>query len=164
MMLISPCMFAQGSEQGTAQERTRSAVTGALRTKLVDLGASFGELRTRLHQDYRWAACAVAAAAAGCWGRCLWLHGTCTAPSSGSCKCQERGKVVHATRLALSEQALPLHHQSLQTCTSVGCMFCLPVPEGPMLAQGTSGAAGVHCQGREAVRGAGGQDDRVGRE
>ena len=43
----------QGSEQGSAQERTRTAVTGALRTKLVDLGSSFGELRQRLHQDYR---------------------------------------------------------------------------------------------------------------
>ena len=65
--MIIPRLVAQGSEQGTAQERTRSAVTGALRTKLVDLGASFGELRTRLHQDYRWAACAVAAATASCW-------------------------------------------------------------------------------------------------
>ena len=46
-------LLLQGAEQGSAQERTRTAITAALRTKLVDLAASFQELRQRLQADYR---------------------------------------------------------------------------------------------------------------
>ena len=42
------CCVWQGSEAGTSSERTRSAITAALRKKLKDLMGDFQDLRHRL--------------------------------------------------------------------------------------------------------------------
>ena len=47
------CVDVQGGEQGSSQERTRTAITAALRNKLKELMASFDGLRQRLQQEYR---------------------------------------------------------------------------------------------------------------
>ncbi|KAK9800794.1 hypothetical protein WJX73_004427 [Symbiochloris irregularis] len=46
-------MKRKGGEPGSSQERTRTAITAALRNKLKELMASFDDLRKRLHQEYR---------------------------------------------------------------------------------------------------------------
>ena len=38
---------------GSSSERTRSAITAALKKKLKDLMGDFQDLRTRLNQEYR---------------------------------------------------------------------------------------------------------------
>lgn len=43
----------KGGEAGSSQERTRTAITAALRNKLKELMGSFQDLRTRLQQEYR---------------------------------------------------------------------------------------------------------------
>ena len=43
----------QGCGAGSSSERTRSAITAALRKKLKDLMGEFQELRQRLQDEYR---------------------------------------------------------------------------------------------------------------
>lgn len=54
-MLLKRQARWQGGEPGSTQERTRTAITAALRNKLKELMASFDQLRQRLSQEYRWA-------------------------------------------------------------------------------------------------------------
>lgn len=44
----------QGCGVGSSSERTRTAVTAALRKKLKDVMAEFQDLRQRLQEEYRW--------------------------------------------------------------------------------------------------------------
>ena len=46
----------QGCGPGSSSERTRTAITAALRKKLKDLMGEFQELRQRLQDEYRCAA------------------------------------------------------------------------------------------------------------
>lgn len=46
-------LSSQGCGAGSSSERTRSAITAALRKKLRDLMGEFQELRQRLQDEYR---------------------------------------------------------------------------------------------------------------
>ena len=50
------CSGAQGCEPGSSSERTRTAITAALKKKLKDTMGEFGVLRDKLQQEYRCAA------------------------------------------------------------------------------------------------------------
>ena len=43
----------QGTGPGSSSERTRTAITAALRKKLKDLMGEFQDLRQRLQEEYR---------------------------------------------------------------------------------------------------------------
>ena len=43
----------QGCGAGSSSERTRTAITAALKKKLRDIMGEFGQLRDRLQQEYR---------------------------------------------------------------------------------------------------------------
>ena len=45
----------QSCGPGSSSERTRSAITAALRKKLKDLMGDFSDLRQRLSEEYRYA-------------------------------------------------------------------------------------------------------------
>ncbi len=57
----------QGCGPGSSSERTRTAITAALRKKLRDLMGEFQQLRQRLQDEYR---CAAAAVRRWCKGLC----------------------------------------------------------------------------------------------
>ena len=135
----------QGCGPGSSSERTRTAITAALRKKLRDLMGEFQQLRQRLQDEYRCASCS-------------------GPPPTCICALPHRRGVGPSCAHGRGVRPRVEAETKLQQCATLRARR-MPIHFNRELLQGGGGAAGVHSDGaapRGGRSGAAHRDRRVG--